>query len=208
MGLNFKGKIHWSQIFWRYKKTNIVRDFFVPFRVPINTHSVNHASQQFVDNIDSIINGTYNHALVEDFSASHALLETLKSVAFTYVFSAKEVQKQELQGYRIISGLLDIYKPLLTLDKATFTSILNQEKDTPIYQTRLFNKLSGKHLAAYKQALQNLKDFKIHFAGSKLESISDDAWEFYFRCRLIQDYISGMTDQFAYDEYRALHVID
>ncbi|WP_219701802.1 hypothetical protein [Marinomonas sp. E165] len=24
----------------------------------------------------------------------------------------------------------------------------------------------------------------------------------------MQDYISGMTDQFAYDEYRALHVID
>ncbi|MGK0516700.1 MAG: dGTPase, partial [Gammaproteobacteria bacterium] len=28
------------------------------------------------------------------------------------------------------------------------------------------------------------------------------------RCRLIQDYISGMTDQFAYDEYRSLMVID
>ncbi len=33
-------------------------------------------------------------------------------------------------------------------------------------------------------------------------------WERYYRCRLIQDYISGMTDQFAYDEYRSLRVID
>jgi len=193
---------------WRYKKTKIEGDFFVPFRVAINTLSVNHASQQFVDNIEVIFKGSYNHALVEDHSCSHAILETLKSVAFKYVFCAKEVQKQELQGYRIINGLLDIYKPLLTLDKTTFTNILNKEKGTPIYQTRLFNKLSSKHLAAYQQAIKNLTDFKTHFKGSKLESISDNAWELYFRCRLIQDYISGMTDQFAYDEYRALHVID
>lgn len=192
----------------RYEITNILGDFFVPFRVAINTRAVEHASNQFKNNINAIFNGTYNQALVEDKSTCHALLETLKAVAFKYVFSAKEVQKQELQGYRIITGLLDIYKPLLTLDKAAFNNILNKEKGTPIYQTRLFNKLSGKHLAAYKQALKNLTDFKSHFKGSKLESISDDAWELYFRCRLIQDYISGMTDQFAYDEYRALHVID
>ncbi|MBU2237160.1 MAG: dGTPase [Gammaproteobacteria bacterium] len=193
---------------WRYKKTKIDSDFFVPFRVAINTLSVNHASQQFVDNIEAIFEGSYNHALVEDHSCSHAILETLKSVAFKYVFCAKEVQKQELQGYRIITGLLDIYKPLLALDKATFTNILSKADKTPIYQTRLCNKLSGKHLAAYQQAIENLTEFKAHFKGSELEVISDNAWEFYFRCRLIQDYISGMTDQFAYDEYRALHVID
>ncbi|QUX93976.1 dGTPase [Marinomonas sp. CT5] len=192
----------------RYLVSNIVGDFFVSFRVAINTRAVEHASNQFKNNIDTIFNGTYNQALVEDKSTCHALLETLKAVAFKYVFSAKEVQKQELQGYRIISGLLDIYKPLLALDRATFNKILEKAEKTPIYQTRLFNKLSSKHLAAYKQALKNLTDFKSHFAGSALESVSDEAWEFYFRCRLIQDYISGMTDQFAYDEYRALHVID
>ena len=29
-------------------------------------------------------------------------------------------------------------------------------------------------------------------------------WEYYYRARLIQDYISGMTDLYAYDEYRRL----
>lgn len=193
---------------WRYNTTKLDSDFFVPFRVVINTKSVNHASKQFVDNIEAIFDGRYNQALMEDKSSCHAILETLKSVAFTYVFSAKEVQKQELQGYRIINGLLDIYKPLLSLDKATFTDILNKADKIPIYETRLCNKLSGKHLAAYQQAICNLSEFKKHFKDSKLEAISDNAWELYFRCRLIQDYISGMTDQFAYDEYRALHVID
>ncbi|MDE8604782.1 dGTPase [Marinomonas sp. RSW2] len=192
----------------RYIVSNIVGDFFVSFRVAINTRAVEHASNQFKNNIEAIFNGTYNQALVEDKSTCHALLETLKAVAFKYVFSAKEVQKRELQGYRIITGLLDIYKPLLTLDKNTFTRIINKAKETPIYETRLCNKLSGKHLAAYQQAIEKLTGFKNHFKGSELEAISDNAWEFYFRCRLIQDYISGMTDQFAYDEYRALHVID
>ena len=193
---------------WRFEKTNIVSDFFVPFRVTLNTRSVKHASDQFIENIEDVFHGTYNHALMEDYSSSHALLQALKSVAFKYVFCATEVQKQELQGYRIISGLLDIYKPLLDLNRATFTNIVEKKDGTPLYQSRLFNKLSSKHLAAYKLALENLDDFKQQFKGTGLQTISDDAWEFYFRCRLIQDYISGMTDQFAYDEYRALHVIE
>ncbi|MCV2401959.1 dGTPase [Marinomonas sp. C2222] len=191
-----------------YKRTKIVSDFFVPFRVALNTRSVEHASDQFIENIEAVFQGCYNQALMEDGSSTHALLETLKSVAFKYVFCAKEVQRQELQGYRIISGLLDIYKPLLALDRNTFIKILNKEKKVPLYQSRLFNKLSSKHLAAYQLAISNLADFRKHFENTELASLSDNAWEFYFRCRLIQDYISGMTDQFAYDEYRDLHVIE
>jgi dGTPase len=196
---------------YRYNKTKIDSDFFVPFRVALNTRSVKHASKQFIDNIDAIYHGTYNQALVEDHSSSHALLETLKSVAFKHVFCAPEVQKQELQGYRIIAGLLDIYKPLLDLNRETFTAIIKKEDRTPLYQTRLCNKLSNKHLRAYQEAIkpETLKEFKSHLTTDEnLKNVSDDAWEFYFRCRLLQDYISGMTDQFAYDEYRALHVIE
>jgi len=29
-------------------------------------------------------------------------------------------------------------------------------------------------------------------------------WEFYYRSRMLQDFISGMTDQHAQDEYRTL----
>ena len=192
----------------RYDVTKIKGDFFVPFRVAINTLAVKHASKQFIDNIDAVFHGHYNQALVEDFSCYHALLETLKTVAFKHVFCAPEVQKQELQGYRIISGLLDIYKPLLTLNKQAFLAIINEEKGTHLYHTRLCNKLSSKYVAAYQRALKELPTFKTHFEGSELHTLSDEAWEFYFRCRLIQDYISGMTDQYAYDEYRALHVIE
>ncbi|PLN36916.1 deoxyguanosinetriphosphate triphosphohydrolase, partial [Klebsiella pneumoniae] len=32
--------------------------------------------------------------------------------------------------------------------------------------------------------------------------------EYYYRCRLIQDYISGMTDLYAWDEYRRLMAVE
>jgi len=32
--------------------------------------------------------------------------------------------------------------------------------------------------------------------------------EYYYRCRLIQDYISGMTDLYAWDEYRQLMAVE
>ncbi len=107
------------------------------------------------------------------------------------------MERLELQGYRIISGLLDCYKPLLALEADAFKRVLKGDQNYLI-ETRLVKKLSNKHLNSYQKAIDALKAEPDHFA----------AYEFYYRCRLIQDYISGMTDQFAYDEYRALMVID
>ncbi|BFM50030.1 dGTPase [Marinomonas sp. THO17] len=193
---------------WQYKKTGIKSDFFVQFRVAVNTLSVDYASTQFIDHIQAIFDGHYNQALLEDGSLVHAVLDTLKAVAFKYVFCSEEVQRQELQGYRIIAGLLEIYLPLLQLDRTTFEQLFQEQSKKPLYQSRLFNKIAGRQLAAYQKAMSQLTEFKTEFAEETLGQLSDNAWELYFRCRLIQDYISGMTDQFAYDQYRALHVIE
>ena len=47
-------------------------------------------------------------------------------------------------------------------------------------------------------------------AVSKLPSDSPEfpLWEYYYRCRLLQDYISGMTDLYAWDEYRRLMAVE
>lgn len=191
-----------------YRRSELIGNFFVSLRVGVNTKAVEHAAERYVNNIGAVFDGHYDQALVEDFSANHILLQTLKNVAVEHVFNHPEVEAQELQGYRIIAGLLDIYKPLLELPLSVFQSVLNGEGKTPLYETRLFKKLSGKHIKAYRDALDDLSAFKKAFADSELAEIPDVAWEFYFRCRLILDYISGMTDQFAYDEYRTLHVIE
>ncbi len=45
------------------------------------------------------------------------------------VFSHPDVEQLELQGYRVISGLLDIYQPLLKLSLEDFSELVAQERD-------------------------------------------------------------------------------
>lgn len=68
-----------------------------------------------------------------------------------------------------------------------------------VIETRLYHKLSVKHKLAYNEMLEKLNDINTE-RGKILE--------FYYRTRLIQDYISGMTDHYAYEEYRKLMVCD
>ncbi|WP_318454133.1 dGTPase [Photobacterium leiognathi] len=180
--------------------------FFINLRVEINKLLPKHACKQFIDNIEEVFHGTFNRALIEDKSVEHALVQTLKNVAKKYAFCDPEVEKSELQGYRIITGLLETFKPLLLLDRESFTNI----ESAPLYERRLYKKLPNKHIRAYEIAIQTLEDEK----NSNLDinylpyDFDKNIWEFYFRVRLIQDYISGMTDQYAYDEYRALNIVD
>ncbi|HHX8446483.1 TPA: dGTPase [Vibrio diabolicus] len=180
--------------------------FFVTLRVEINKRLPQHACNQFIENIEEVFHGTFNRALIEDKSENHALVKTLKNVAKDYAFCDPEVEKSELQGYRIITGLLEAYRPLLQLNHDTFTNI----ESAPLYERRLYKKLPNKHLKAYENAMKTLEEEK----GKALDTpylpydFDNDIWEFYFRVRLIQDYISGMTDQYAFDEYRSLNVLE
>ena len=170
-----------------------VSEFFVSLRVNVLHPLATHATERFIANIEDIYTGSFNAALLEDKSVAHAISETLKNVAFKYVFCDKEVESRELQGYKVLSGLLDVYKPLLSLNRTDFESVKQQEKSARLLDKRLFKKLPNKHLRAY---------------DAVINENSTDEDEYYYRCRLFQDYISGMTDQFAYDEYRALMISD
>lgn len=172
-----------------------IDQFFMYLRVNTISHLVPHAAERFIENIEAIYHGSFNHALLEDHDAEYKLLNIFKTVGFEHIFNHETVENVELQGYRIITGLLDIYSPLLNMPTDDFIKLVKtgNHKKYPI-ETRLYHKLSAKHCVAYQQALEQLNDQQFN------------CWEFYYRCRLIQDYISGMTDHFAYDEYRKLMV--
>jgi dGTPase len=175
---------------------NPVDYFFMELRVQTVKQLVPHAAKRFISNLSSIYSGTFNQALLEDDSQSNRLLEIYKSVARKHVFNHYEVEELELQGYRVISGLLDIYSPLLDMPLAEFTQLVEEDTHRDyLIETRLFHKLSSKHRLAYSEAIAKLAD-----ASEAQRQVS----EYYFRARMIQDYISGMTDLYAYDEYRRL----
>ncbi len=174
--------------------------FFMSLRVSVQNVLVTYAVKRYIENLDAIFAGHFNHALLEDDGEEGRLLMLFKTVARRYVFNHSEVEQLELQGYRVIKGLLDIYNPLLKLSYEDFTTLNSDDflKGHPI-ETRLFHKLSGKHRRAYQLHMRNLV---IEHKYQRL------LWERYYRARLIQDYISGMTDLYAWDEYRRLMAVE
>lgn len=176
--------------------------FFISLRVSIIHPLVTHAAKRFIDNIDAVFHGSLNAALLEDNSYAHAITETLKRVARNHVFCHREVEALELRGYRVITGLLDLYQPLLQLSREQFSLVTEHNNHAPLLETRLFKKIPIKHVRAYQKAMIVEPD------PALFQQYGTDEMECYYRCRMIQDYISGMTDQFAFDEYRALMVID
>lgn len=189
---------------WEKSRSNTLSrstedQFFMYLRVNTLNKLVPYAAQRFIDNLPQIFAGSFNHALLEDASSFSQLLGVYKNVAIKHVFSHPDVEQLELQGYRVISGLLEIYQPLLKMSLSDFSALVENErlKHFPI-ESRLFQKLSTRHRLAYVEAV------------SKISSVAAQypVLEYYYRCRLIQDYISGMTDLYAWDEYRRLMAVE
>ncbi len=172
---------------------NSNQSFFIKIRVPIIHYLVNHAANQFVTNIKAIYHGHFNQALLEDGSQAHRLLKTFKQVGYDHVYCHNEVQKLELQGQQIISGILNHNASLLVLPFDDFQRLLKPGKLSA--HRLLINRIDSNHLKAYQLAMQEVDS-------------DHDLWDFYHRCRLLQDHISAMTDHSAYDEYRLLYVSD
>ena len=177
---------------------NKAHEFFVWLRVGLIHNLVKHAAERFIDNIEAVYSGQFNAALLEDNSPAHSVVETFKQIGFKHVFNHSEVQTLEIQGYQIITGLLDYYKCLLEMPYADFKSILPPCNKTPfLLESRLLNRLGNKYIKAYQQAVAE---------KAQTDPSNHMLWELYFRHRLLQDHISGMNDQFAHDEYKLLRV--
>lgn len=182
---------------------NKEHEFFVKLRVKLIHPLVEHAAQVFVDNLDAIGRGNFNQALLEDASPCHALVQSLKNVAVQHVFNVREVNTLMLQGHKIITGLLDFYWPVLQLHQDDFASLAAGKRlqgQQRIYEELLISRLPRKQVKSYKELCQSAPYLQAGF-------LDPATWELYCRCRLLQDMISGMTDQHALDEYQTLAAI-
>ncbi|HGM7536374.1 TPA: dGTPase, partial [Pseudomonas aeruginosa] len=175
---------------------NKVSEFFIRLRVKMIHPLVQHAAQQFIDNLEAVHAGTLGRALMEDGSLPHAIVQTFKDVAMEWVFCHPEVETLELQGYRIIQGLLDFYAPLLRLPAEEFQALAEGRQAAAPHPQLLVRRLPSQQIKAYLEAMKGVAEDPLQ-----------RQWEFYHRCRMLQDFVSGMTDQHAQDEYRALSAL-
>ena len=150
--------------------------FFMYLRVNTLNKLVPYAASRFIDNLPQIFSGEFNHALLEDDSSFSQLLELYKHVAMRHVFSHPDVEQLELQGYRVISGLLEIYSPLLQLPSRSLASWWKRTRAANSYRIPALSKLSTRHRLAYVEAMGKLDRHALEWP----------VMEYYYRCRLIQ----------------------
>ncbi len=184
-------------------EVNKVYEYFIALRVGIIHPLVQHAARQFVTHIEQVYHGNFNRALLEDGSHYHNITKTFKAVAVKNVFNDKEVELLEIQGFKIISGLLDSFLPLLQLSSADFNKLLEGSGRGMPLEQRLVKKLPQKYILNYKKTLKNSYLPTEDLTESDIQSMNE-VYERYLRCRLLQDHIANMTDNFASDEYKAL----
>lgn len=172
--------------------------FFTLVRAKLVTSLVYHVVKIYIDNHVAIFNGEFNAALLEYDKESkyYKAVEILQDISTKHIYRNKDVQQLELQGYTIVNGLLNIYKPLLELSSEDFNKLLHDEKIDCFVAMRLIKRISSKQIVAYKSDIKILEDKETF-----------QILEFYYRARLIIDFISGMTDDFALHEYQVLSAI-
>ena len=174
--------------------------FFTLIRASIVTDLVKYVVDVYIKNHEEVFEGSFNSALLEFDKQSkyYKSVKILQDISMKHIYQNKEVQTLELQGYAIINGLLDIYKPLIELTCKEFTALLHDEKIDCFISMRLIKRISSKQVVAYKNDVKKLD-------AEDKESFVILEW--YYRVRLIIDYISGMTDDFALEEYKILSAI-
>ncbi|MEA3513671.1 MAG: dGTPase [Campylobacterota bacterium] len=157
---------------------------------------VDYVSDLYIEYHDEIFEGTFNSALLE-FNKKHQCsqaIEVLQNISYNHIYTHKSVQALEIKGYSIIQGLFNIYEPLLKLDTDNFNKLLDGKKVDCLICSNLLTRLSKKHLVSYKKSMSDLKKDDKNYI----------LLEWYYRARLIIDYISGMTDDYALYEFREL----
>ncbi|MEZ6962933.1 MULTISPECIES: dGTPase [unclassified Aeromonas] len=171
------------------------RGFFPHFRQQLTRDLVALAAKSYVDEHDAILRGSYPQALLHGQAPAARVLDMLKQVARELVFRRPEVEALELEGYAALRGVLSTYACLLAMPAGQFARLLAGEGGNELFfARRLYHRLSARHLKAYRLAVAT-RDARFTDEGEQ---------EWYYRVRLLLDYVSGMTDTYALEEFRLL----
>ena len=100
----------------------------------------------------------FNSALLEYDKKSkyYKAIKILQNISIKYIYQNRSVQTLELQGYAIVNGLLDVYKPLLELSSNDFEKLIKDENINCFIAMRLIRRISSKQVVAYSNDVKNI----------------------------------------------------
>lgn len=166
-------------------------DEFTQFKTKIINDAVDLVSNNFIENLDSIFEGS-NQSLLPESSNVGGLIDEVKTYAQKTIYSHTSAEQVELAGRSVISGLLKHFGALLDLSEADFMVLVNEDykkikKNDLEYQIRLLRRIPEIYIKKYSANVQISEPVR--------------------RSHLIADYISGMTDDYALETYQVLEGI-
>ncbi|WP_374424288.1 dGTPase [Chromobacterium sp.] len=169
---------------------------FTDFRTATTRFLVDYAAENFIQKITTY---TPVDTLLPEDSAATIFLEILKDYCRENVYCNENVELIEYAGYTAITGLLNIFEPLLSCNKDTFECALNQEtKDSNnnkiVIEKKLLRLFPEKYIKAYKHSL----------TGKSNPKFNDNQIEWLSRTHLVIDFLAGMTDDYSIELYRTL----
>lgn len=149
----------------------------VNFRIYLIQRLVSLAVKNFIDNYSAIEKGTYPHELIDD--DKDGLSKGLLDFSTNYIFPKREITSLELTGHSVLTGLLDHY----------ITFIFGGDK----------------HYRRRAQGLISKSILRVAFIENQLTENADiEKLSDYYKLRVVVDFISGMTDQYAVEHYQKL----
>ncbi len=162
---------------------------------------VKHVSHVYLENHQAIFDGEFNSALLEFESNSSytKAVKALQILSIKHIYGNHEVETLELKGHAILTGLLNHYRPVLELDKEEVSALVEEKRVDDVIAQKLFRRLSKKHVVAYSKSVELIDETFCEEKKSVLE--------LYYRVRLVLDYISGMTDDYALQEFQTLSAL-
>jgi len=161
------------------------RKKMVDFRVKLIQYFVNLATKNFLDNLENIDNGVYSFELLDQ--DPYQLEKALKKFTEKYIFTNREIQFAELTGSSVIKGLLDIL-----IDSYFSKDKLYRAHSRTITSKTILRTAIHEQLGDIPNSNDELNTFDI-------EKLDD-----YQKLRIIVDFVSGMTDQYAVKLYQRL----
>jgi dGTPase len=184
------------------------KDHFMLFKTDFSRTMIEEAAKAYADGGATDIRDGSRHGLLDETDADD-LLETLKGVARKRLYIEDKVQRPFLAGLRIVHGILDQYGELLGLTRQDFDVLRKAWKSDDrkeVHKRKLHTLLPllDRLPAHYLDVYDSLLDKKIEESVDLMKEWGDDAWEWFCRAHLIVDYLSGMTDDFAYRSYQVI----
>jgi dGTPase len=185
------------------KDAGIAKDLFVTFKTTFTGMMIKEAARQYGDGGAADIREGRRPELLHETDAND-LLKLLKEIAERFLYPADKVQKPFLAGLKVTTGILDEYSKFLNLTRDQFGVLRTawRAADRKVVKAQRLETL-----------LPLLDDLPPHYldvydstVGDKaLRQVwGDDNWEWFCRAHLILDYLSGMTDDFAYRTYQVI----